>query len=208
MSKTEPNLSNASSVPLVIVISGPSGVGKDAILNRMKDRKYPFKFIITVTTRQKRATETNLVDYHFMSEDDFQKLMQEGELLEKAQVYGNWYGVPQQPVKEALAKGEDTIIKVDIQGAATIKKILPEAVLIFIAPPSMEELSKRLRQRCSESVSDLAVRLKTAETEMQQVCQFDYVIFNQPDKIDQAIEQIQAIVMAEKCRVNPRKYYL
>jgi guanylate kinase len=194
--------------PLVIVVSGPSGVGKDAILNRMKERKYPFEFITTVTTRRQRATEKNAVDYHFISEEGFQNLLKDDGLLEWAKVYGNWYGVPKQPVKEALAGGRDTIIKVDVQGAANIKKVVPEAVYIFIVPPSLEELSNRLTQRCTETASDLSLRLKTAESEMQQSHNFDYLVMNPCQQVERAIQEILAIVTAEKCRVHPRKVNL
>jgi len=134
MNSTEPrnSLIKHSPNPLALVVSGPSGVGKDAILNRMKERNYPFEFITTITTRKKRASEKNQVDYHFIAEAEFEKLMKNNGLLEWANVYGNWYGVPRQPVKDALAKGKDTIIKVDVQGAANLKKILPEAVYILL----------------------------------------------------------------------------
>ncbi len=194
--------------PLVIVVSGPSGVGKDAILNRMKERNYPFTFITTVTTRRQRSSEKHQVDYLFISKAEFQKLLAEDGLLESANVYGNWYGVPKAPVKEALTKGRDTVIKVDVQGAANIKKILPEAVFIFILPPSMNELSNRLTQRCTETVSDLSTRLKTAEVEMQQIRNFDYVVINPCNDIDSAVKDILSIIAAEKCRVNPRRIKL
>jgi guanylate kinase len=193
---------------LVIVISGPSGVGKDAILNRMKQRKYPFKFIVTVTTRPKRIAEKDQVDYHFISENEFQDLLKKNGFLEWAQVYGNWYGVPRSPVEQALIQGKDSIIKVDVQGAATIKKILPEALFIFVAPPSFQELSDRLTKRSTESDADLMVRLKKAEEEMEQIRNFDYVVVNRGNELDKAIEQIVAIISAEKCRVSPRKVSL
>jgi guanylate kinase len=199
---------NVSVNPLVIVVSGPSGVGKDAILNRMKERKYPFVFITTVTTRKQRATETNKVDSHFITIKEFQELIDSNGLLESANVYGNWYGVPKGPVKEALSRGQDTIIKVDVQGAANIKNILPEAVFIFIAPPSLTELSNRLIKRCTESAADLSVRIKTAEDEMKKICEFDYVVTNPSNDIDCAISEIMSIVTAEKCRVNPRQILL
>ena len=194
--------------PLLIIISGPSGVGKDAILNRMKELGYPFEYVITVTTRPKRATEQDNVHYRFVPTEKFQSMLEHKELLEYAQVYGNWYGVPKQPVREAMAKGRDTIIKVDIQGAATIKKIVPEAVFIFIAPPSIDELWNRLKQRSMESQFDLDLRKKAAEGEMKQISLFNYVVVNKCDGIDEAIAQIQAIVTAEKCRVTPRKISL
>lgn len=194
--------------PLVIIVSGPSGVGKDAILNRMKERKYPFTFITTVTTRQPRANEKDGVDYHFVSVEEYQALLAGNGLLESARVYGNWYGVPRAPVKEALEQGRDTIIKVDIQGAANIKKVIPEAVFIFIMPPSPEELVRRLTGRSTESASDLELRMKTAESEMQQVCLFDYTVINPCDDIESAIRDILCITTAEKCRVKPREIKL
>ncbi len=197
-----------TSNPLVIVISGPSGVGKDAILNRLKDRDHSFEFITTMTTRCKRPNERHQIDYNFVSNEEFQKLLHDDGLLEKANVYGNWYGVPKEPVKQALAKGKDIIIKVDVQGAANIKKILPQAVFVFIVPPSLEELSNRLMQRCTETDSDLTLRLKTAESEMQQIFNFDYLVNNPCNDIESAIKDILSIVTAEKCRVNQRKIEL
>jgi guanylate kinase len=194
--------------PLVIIISGPSGVGKDAILNRMKERNYPFEFIITATTRSRRANEKHQVDYHFISLQEFQNLLNNDGFLEWANVYGNYYGVPKASVRSSLSSGKDTIIKVDVQGASNIKKVLPEAVFIFIAPPSIDELSDRLINRCTENTSDLALRLKTAEDELRQMCLFDYVVTNSSNKIDEAIEDILAIIKAEKCRTNPRKIKL
>ena len=189
--------------PLVLVISGPSGVGKDAILNRMKERNYPFTFITTVTTRKRRISEKDGIDYHFISPDDYQTILVKNGFLESAQVYGNWYGVPKEPVKAALAQGKDTIIKVDIQGAANIKKVLPEAVFVFILAPSMEELSKRLCQRQSETSADLELRLKTAEKELEEISKFDYAVMNPCDDIESAISDLMSIVRAEKCRTNP-----
>lgn len=194
--------------PLVFVVSGPSGVGKDAILHRLKEQKCPFEFITTVTTRPQRANETHKVDYHFISVEEFQELKRNDGLLEWANVYGNWYGVPKQPVKEALARGKDTIIKVDVQGAANIKKIMSEAVFIFIMPPSLQELSNRLTRRSTENAADFSKRLKTAEVEMQQVCIFDYTVMNPCDEIEKAVVDFLAIVTAEKCRIHPRKIVL
>jgi guanylate kinase len=193
---------------LVVVISGPSGVGKDAVLNRMKERHFPAQFITTVTTRRQRAVEKQMRDYHFISESEFEELLNNKGLLEYAKVYGNWYGVPRKPVEESLAKGQDVIIKVDVQGAATIKKILPEAVFIFIAPPSMEELARRLALRSSETLSDLDLRLKTADAEVQQIRDFDYIVFNHSNRVDDALDQIGAIIASEKCRARPREYSL
>ena len=194
--------------PLFIVLSGPSGIGKDAILTRMKESDYPLEYITTVTTRPRRAKERDNVDYHFVSVESFQEMTASNELLEWANVYGNWYGVPKRAVKQALDKGQDTIVKVDIQGAANIKKILPQAIFIFLTPASMEELAIRLKQRHTESPSDLALRTKTAEKELEQLHLFDYIVVNKQDEIDLAVSEIKAIITAEKCRVTPREITL
>ena len=199
---------NLQSKPLLIVLSGPSGAGKDAILSRMKKSGYPIEFITTITTRPQRAEEKNNIDYHFVSVESFQRMIENKELLEWANVYGNWYGVPKEPVKRALDRGQDAIVKVDVQGAATIKKILPQAVFIFLVPPSMEELATRLKQRHTESPFNLALRMKTAEKEMKKLPLFDYVVVNRQDEIDLAISEIEAIITAEKRRAIPREIRL
>jgi len=208
MSRESQSPINPPKRPLLIVLSGPSGAGKDAVLTRMRELNYPLKYITTVTTRPQRATERDNIDYHFISTKEFQKMIENNELLEWANVYGNWYGVPKQPVKQALDRGQDIIVKVDTQGAATIKKILPEAVSIFLIPPSMEELITRVKQRHTESPFDLALRIKTAEEEIKQLPLFDYIVVNKRDEIDLAASEIKAIITAEKCRVSPRKIAL
>jgi len=205
--KSEPPF-NLPSKPLLIVLSGPSGAGKDAVLSRLKKSGYPVEFITTVTTRPKRTQEKNNVAYHFVSTENFQQMVKNKELLEWANVYGNWYGVPKQPVRQALEEGRDTIVKTDIQGATTIKKILPQAVFIFLMPPSMEELAARLKDRRTESHFDLDLRLKTAEAEIKQLPLFDYVVVNKRDEIDLAASAVEAIITAEKHRVIPREISL
>ena len=193
---------------LLIVLSGLSGVGKDAVLTRLRSSRYPLEFIITMTTRAQRPNEKDGVHYRFVSENKFQEMIDRRELLEWVNVYGHWYGVPKEPVKQALERGMDVIIKVDVQGAATIKKILPQAVFIFLAPPSMEELVMRLKQRATESPSDLDLRLKTAEEELEKLPLFDYIVLNRQGEIDRAVADIEAIITAEKCRVTPRELTL
>lgn len=205
--KSEPPF-NLPSKPLLIVLSGPSGAGKDAVLGRLKKSGYPAQFITTVTTRPKRTQEKNNVAYHFVSTENFQQMVKNKELLEWANVYGNWYGVPKQPVRQALEEGRDTIVKTDIQGATTIKKILPQAVFIFLMPPSMEELAARLKDRHTESHFDLDLRMKTAEEEIKQLPLFDYVVVNKRDEIDLAVSAVEAIITAEKHRVIPREISL
>ena len=189
---------------LVIVLSGPSGVGKDAVLKKMKSKNRLFHYVVTVTTRPRREEEKDDVDYHFLSQQGFQQLFNKGELLEWANVYGNYYGVPKKEVIQGLSQELDVVVKVDVQGAAAIKKVLPQAVFIFLMPPSMEELEKRLRQRHSESPEELEVRLQKAEEEMKSLPLFDYVVTSRKGKVDEVVSRILAIVTAEKCRVNPR----
>ncbi|MCD6230395.1 MAG: guanylate kinase [Dehalococcoidia bacterium] len=187
---------------LFIVLSGPSGVGKDAVLARMKQRQYKFRYMITATTRPRRNAEKDGVEYYFLSLHEFQSMIDNGQLLEWANVYGNYYGVPKQQAVDALAEGADVVLKVDVQGAATIRKIMPQAVLIFLLPPSMKELRSRLEQRHSESREDMSLRLRKVREEMERLSMFDYAIVNYQDKLDHVVAQIQAIVVAEKCKVQ------
>jgi len=193
-----------NSPPLLIVLSGPSGVGKDAVLARMRKSERSFHYVVTATTRPRRAREKNGVNYHFLSQKAFQQMINKHQFLEWASVYGNYYGVPKDEVSSALSKGVDTIVKVDVQGAATIKRILSQAVFIFLMPPSTQALEKRLKRRRSESSEDLTLRLATARKEIKSLPLFDYVITSHQNKLDEVVSRIDAIVTAEKCRVKPR----
>jgi len=190
------------SPPLLIILSGPSGVGKDEVLTRMKKMGRSFHWVITATTRPRRAEEKDGVDYYFLSREKFQQMKDKGQFLEWAKVYGNYYGVPKDEISQALSKGVDAIVKVDVQGAATIKKILPQAVFIFLVPPSIEDLELRLEQRRSESSVDLALRLEKAKEEIKSLPLFDYVMTSYQGKIDDIISRIDAIITAEKSRVK------
>jgi guanylate kinase len=174
----------------------------------MRKLSRPFHYVVTATTRPKRAREKNGVNYHFLSRRTFQQMLDEHRFLEWANVYGNQYGVPKDEVSQALARGLDTIVKVDVQGAITIKKILPQAVFIFLAPPSLTALEDRLKRRSTESSQDLVVRLAKAEEEIRSLAMFDYVITSDHDKLDDVVSQIDAIVAAEKRRVKPRSVKL
>jgi len=189
---------------LLLVVSGSSGAGKDAVIERMKETDCAFSFVVTATTRAQRANETDGVHYHFVTVERFQQMIEKGELLEWASVYENFYGVPRRSVSEAMKNGS-VVVKVDVQGAAAIRRAVPGAVLVFIRPPSMDELEKRLRNRRSETPSELAVRLGKAAEEYKQLPLFDYVLTSQEGRIDEVVRQIQAIAVAEKCRVNPRR---
>ena len=189
---------------LLLILSGPSGAGKDALLNRMKELGVPFHYVVTSTTRPPRTGEKDGVEYTFVSESGFQEMLQRGDLVESAKVYGYWYGVPKHEVKQALDEGKDEVLKIDVQGAATIRNLLPGAVLVFLTLPSLEEYERRLRQRKTESDTDLKVRLGKVTEELRSMLIFDYVVVNRQDELDGAVDQIKAIVAAEKCRVNPR----
>ena len=186
--------------PLLVVISGPSGVGKDAALQGMKLLQRPWRYIITATTRPKRPGERDGVDYIFMSPEEFRALMTEDGFLECAEVYGTWYGVPRAQADEAMASGNDVIVKTDIQGARTLRSKVPEALLIFLAPPTMEELKRRLLERKSETEEALRRRIETAETEMERQDEFDYVVVNHNGRLDDAVEEIDRIIRQEKSK--------
>ena len=184
--------------PLLVVLSGPSGVGKDAVLGLMKSVGGPMHFAVTATTRARRSREIDGVDYCFVPRESFEQLIEQGGLLEWAEVYGNFYGVPRAQEKEALEAGRDVMVKVDVQGAMTIKKAMPQAIMIFLAPPSMDELEGRLRRRKTESDTDLERRIATAAEEMEIQREFDYVVVN--DEIERAVVEIQGIIAEEKRR--------
>ena len=190
--------------PLLVVLSGPSGVGKDAVLKTMKQRGYSLHYAVTLTTRERRPSEIEGVDYYFTSVEEFRRMIVAGELLEWAQVYGNYYGVPRSQIREAMSRGRDVLLKVDVQGAATVRGLAPEAVLIFLMPPSFAELKQRLVQRHTDFAVDLEQRLAAAKVEMESREFFDYVVVNRSEALDDAAAQVQAIITAEKCRAKPR----
>lgn len=190
--------------PLLVVISGPSGVGKDTTLARMKELGYPFHFVVTATTRPQRPGEVHGQDYYFISADEFTAMIERGELLEHALVYGEYKGIPKTHVRQALASGQDVVMRLDVQGAATIRELVPDAVLIFLLASSEEELMRRLRARRTESPQSLEKRIATTHQEMDQIVNFDYVVVNRDNHLDDTVRQIAAIITAEKCRVKPR----
>jgi guanylate kinase len=197
-----------SQYPLLVVVSGPSGVGKDATLAKMKETGIPLYYAITATTRPMRPGEKNDIDYHFLSEEQFQQLVKAKQFLEWAKVYGNYYGVLKKEINEALDKGKDVIVKVDVQGATTIKRIAPDAVFIFLMPPSMQELIHRLERRHGKLDDDLNSRLSKAQEEIEALPLFDYVVVTHKDKLDVTATEIGSIITSEKCRVQPRMIIL
>jgi guanylate kinase len=194
--------------PLLIVISGPSGVGKDSVVQRMIERGFPFHFVVTATTRDKRANEIHGKDYWFLSKDEFAHMIEENELIEYAIVYGDYKGIPKAQVREALASGKNVIMRLDVQGAESVRKLAPEALLIFITCESEEELERRLRERKTETADSLSLRIATARKEFQRLDAFDYVIVNQDFHLDDTVDKVRAIIAAEHLRVHHRKVSL
>ncbi len=191
--------------PLLIVISGPSGAGKDTVVQRMQERGLPFHFVVTATTRPKRANETHGKDYWFVSEDEFARMIEQNELIEYAIVYGDYKGIPKAQVREALGSGQDVVMRLDVQGAETVRKLAPEALLIFITTESEEELVRRLQERQSETSNSLAIRIATARKELKRLEAFDYVIVNHDFQLDHTVDVVRGIIEAEHHRVFQRK---
>ena len=189
--------------PLLIVISGPSGVGKDAVLQRMKERKHFFHFVVTTTSRPPRPNEVEGVDYNFVSVKAFEHMIANDELLEYAVVYDQYKGVPKAQVRDAMASGKDVIMRVDVQGAATIKKLSPAAILIFLTTTDENELIERLQARKTETPEGLAVRIQTAQSEYQRINEFDYEVINRDNQLEETVDTIFAIIHSEHHRTNP-----
>lgn len=201
MSPIKPN-------PLLIVISGPSGVGKDSVLEEMKARDLPFHFVITATTREPRPGEKDGVDYFFLSEDEFARMIDEGELLEYAVVYQDYKGIPKAQVREALQSGKHVVMRIDVQGAATVRKLAEEALLIFLGPETEEVLIDRLKKRKTETKESINLRIATARQEMKKIEIFDYLVVNREDQLGETVDVIEAIISAEQHRVHQRSVTL
>ncbi|HEY46315.1 MAG: guanylate kinase [Anaerolineae bacterium SM23_ 63] len=191
--------------PLLIVISGPSGVGKDSVVQRMKERDLPFHFVVTATTRPKRPDEVHGVDYFFLSQEEFDEMIEQDELLEHALVYSDYKGIPKQQVRQALTSGQDVVMRIDVQGAETIRFLCPEALLIFLSTRSEEELVERLKTRKTENPEELKLRLETVHQELEQVHLFDYYVLNAENELDATVDTILAIIHAEHQRTHPRQ---
>ncbi len=194
--------------PLLIVLSGPSGVGKDTVLQRMKELQLPFHFVVTATSRPKREGEIEGVDYFFVSADEFITMIERDELLEHALVYDEHKGIPRQQVRDAFASGRDVIMRIDVQGAETIRQLYPDALLIFLSTQNEGELIARLKARRTESEEKLQLRIETALEELHKVELFDYYVVNADDQLDATVDAIQAIVASEHRRTNPRQVRL
>jgi guanylate kinase len=189
---------------LLFVLSGPSGVGKDVAIERLKARGMDIYHVITATTRQRRPNEQHGVDYLFYSPDEFADMFKRNELLESAVVAGNRYGTPRTQVRQQLEKGSDVLLKIDVQGARQVKSRVPDAVFIFLAPPSVDDLLERLKQRNTETEQQIAERMLNAYVEMDAVDSYDYMVVNRHDELELAVDQIGCIIHAERCRVHRR----
>ena len=194
--------------PLLIVISGPSGVGKDSVIKSMKERDLPFHFVVTATSRPPREHEVHGVDYFFISSEEFTQMIEDDELLEHALVYGDYKGIPKEQVRQALTSGKDVVMRIDVQGAATIRGISPEALLIFLTTQNEAEMIARLELRKTETTDGLKNRIATAREEIKRKNEFDYVVINRDSHLDEAVDTILAIIRAEHHRTMPKKVTL
>jgi guanylate kinase len=190
---------------LLFVISGPSGVGKDAVIKSLRRRKADLHFVVTATTRRKRWNEVHGKDYYFVTEAEFMHMRAEGELLEDAVYSENHYGVPKQQLRQVLNEGQDAIMRIDVQGAATIHGKAPGAVFIFLAPESMDELRARLLRRREADGRDIDRRMERADREMLEQPNFEYTVINRTGRLRQAVDDVEAIICAEHCRTKRRK---
>ncbi len=202
----EPNASSAQlrSQGLLFVLSAPSGTGKDSVIQELKAQGLDFHVVASVTTRPMRPGESEGNPYHFISKEQFEEMIEQDELLEHALVHGNWYGQPLQPIRDNLRVGRDVLLKIDVQGAATVRRKLPGAIFIFLVPGSVEELVIRLTARQTETEEERERRLNDARVELAQQDQYDYVIVNRQNQLKEAAECLRAIMRAEHCRTYPR----
>ena len=194
--------------PLLVVISGLSGAGKDSVLKELRKRGQPMHFVVTATNRPARSDEVNGRDYIFIRDEEFARMIEEDELLEYALVYNQYKGVPKSQVRQAMESGKDVIMRVDVQGAATIRRKCLEAVLIFLTTESEESLVKRLHARSTETDDSLHLRVAAARQELDRINEFDYLVVNRDSQLSQTVDIIEAIIQAEHHRTCPRKVTL
>lgn len=201
----QPNPYQRKQEPLLIVISGPSGVGKDSVVQCLMERRVPFHFVVTATNRPARPDEIDGKDYIFVTTGQFAQMIEDDELLEWAHVYGDYKGVPKQQVRDAFASDQDVVMRLDVQGAATIRQLAPEAVLIFLLADSEEDMVTRLRGRQTDTEDAIKMRVASARQELKRMDEFDYCVLNPQGNIDAAVDCILSIIEAEHARVKQRK---
>ena len=205
---TGPRLAAPHKQGLLFVLSAPSGTGKDTVINALKEQGMDFHVVASVTTRNPRPGESDGQPYYFVSQEQFQGMIERNELIEYAQVHGNWYGQPLQQIQDNLRQGRDVLLKIDVQGAATVRKKVPGAIYIFLVPGSVEELVERLVNRQTENSEERQRRLADAEHELAQREHYEYVIENRQGRLEEAVEDLRAIMRAEHCRTHPRSVYV
>jgi guanylate kinase len=191
--------------PLMIVLSGPSGVGKDTVIKQLQKRNLPLHFVVTVNSRQPRPEERDGVDYFFITRERFEQMIAHQELLEYARVYQDYKGVPKEQVRKALATGKDVILRLDVQGAKRIKTLNPDAILIFLIPTTEKEWLERLRKRKADTLADRKVRIEKVKEELESLPIFDYVVLNADGRLREAVDMVEAIIRVEHLRIHPRK---
>ncbi|ACB84912.1 guanylate kinase [Natranaerobius thermophilus] len=185
---------------LLVVLSGPSGVGKGTICDHLLDKYSDLEYSISMTTRSPRAGEIHGEDYYFVSKSEFQEMIADDEFLEWAEVFGNYYGTPRKFVNSKLREGKSVVLEIDIQGALQVKQRCPNGVFIFLLPPSLDELHKRIRKRGTEQDKDMQTRLTAAKNEIKTVHQYDYAVVN--NNIGDTADLIYSVIKAEKCSVS------
>lgn len=183
---------------LLVVVSGPSGTGKGTLCKELRRQVPELQYSISVTTRPPRPGEKDGVNYYYLSKEKFEEMLANDEFLEWAKVYDNYYGTPKKKVMEVLEKGEDILLEIDIQGALQIMKQFPQGVFIYIVPPSIEELERRIVNRGTDSAEVIKKRLSCVEEELSYMSEYDYIVVN--DEVEKAVEKLKAIIVAEKCR--------
>ncbi len=194
--------------PLLIVLSGLSGAGKDTLIQALLKRKLPLQFVVTTTSREPRCNEKNGVDYHFISREKFEQMIKADEFIEYAKVYKDYKGPQKKHIRQALKSGNDVILRLDYQGAIRIRELNPDAVLIFLTPENKSEWLTRLKKRGTETPADLRIRLNTASKEMASLDIFDYIVINADNKLEEAVDAVEAIIRTEHLRVHPKKITL
>ncbi len=197
------SLYNCTTYPLLLILSGPSGVGKDTVARKLIERRpNSFYFVVTATTRPPRPDEVHGIDYMFVSNDEFARMIETNELLEYAIVYNDYKGIPKQQIRDALASGRDVILRVDVQGAHTVRRLVPNSVSVFLTTRTEEGLVNRLQRRKQDTAEGMALRTATARQEMKRLQEFDYCVVNPEGHPEVAVDRVLSIIDAEHCRVN------